>query len=94
MISPAGSVDEVDEAENEVEPGGSFGGDAEQYPRGMAGGIKTVGSDPSVDRGFLGSFELGLVLWRGMSTLAPQWGQIPLLPAKNALTFSLWPFGQ
>ena len=34
------------------------------------------------------------VLSRGISTLIPQYGQIPFWPARNDLTFSLCPLGQ
>jgi hypothetical protein len=39
-------------------------------------------------------FEGGRVLLVGIWILAPQYGQIPFLPAWNSLTFSLCPCGQ
>jgi hypothetical protein len=85
----------------------SGGGDANSSSSSFASSAPALGSSATSaegeaaegdshfdlgDRRF--SRELSLVLCQGISTLVPQCGQIPLLPAWKALTWILQPLGQ
>ncbi len=81
-------------------PAGSGGGDAsESKPAevnsGATAGCAISGSASlGKDLSALASFSDPSVLSRGTVRRTPQTGQNAFLPARNDLTFSLWPFGQ